>query len=212
MTMNLESLHAQIRKDAETLKQQLEQEARLKSGTESNESTIYPVAPLALAHISTLPTPRPLPDGSIRYRALAAFDGESFVELCYRLLLRHAPDPEGQAFYTRMLLSGKKKAEVVARLRYSHEGRTQAVRIRGLLFPAALAAFSYIPILRHFVDFIVELVCLPRTLRELRWRQAELERQSERAFQNLLGKVNEQNRVLNAVLNEQATPSRSRGE
>ncbi|MCR9143487.1 MAG: hypothetical protein NXI24_14655 [bacterium] len=196
---SLQSLQAEIRSDAELLKRQLAAEAALSSGEAPQDSipALTPIAPVSLAEFQAHPRPEALADGSYRYRDLARFDDETFVEASYRALLRHAPDPEGLGNYTRMLRAGKHKAEVLARLRYSHEGRAQAVRLRGLLIPAAFAGLAYIPLLGRVLEWFVELVFLRSTLQRLRTANDQHRRHTNASLHALAKKSNEQSRALN---------------
>lgn len=200
--MDLQEIQAQIRSEAEQIQRQLDRQAKLQTQSAGGSAEIlYPIAPV---HIDALesyarPTPR-AKDGSYHYRDIAVFEDEAFVDAAYRALLRHAPDAEGLASYTRMLRSGKHKAEVLARLRYSHEGRAQAVRVRGLLIPAAFAGLCYIPLVGAMARWTLELLFLSRNLNRLRRTTEAQRRHMNQSLERLSAKLNEQSRVLNALL------------
>lgn len=102
------------------------------------------------ADSTVLPCPQQLPcapaGSTVDYKTLDAFWGPHFVEQAYRAVLGRPPDAEGATHYTDALLSGRlTKAEVVAQLRRSAEGRTHRVRIRGLLPALAGAVWRKIP-------------------------------------------------------------------
>lgn len=196
MTMDLNAIQAEIRAEADIVRRQLA------NPPDSSASSIPPVTPLLPVHYAGLDfasRPEPLADGSYRVWDLLVFEDEKFVDVAYRVLLRHAPDREGLAFYTRMLRAGKTKAEVLARLRYSHEGRTQAVRLRGLVCIAGAAALTYVPVIRQIASWLYELVLLPRTLRRLRRNQELMRRHTGETLARLSARINEQSRAINAM-------------
>ncbi|MEQ9367002.1 MAG: hypothetical protein RIF32_22400 [Leptospirales bacterium] len=196
--MDLQAIQQQIRADADVLKRQLAAETALAAGeTPKDMRGLPPIAPLRLTDPETEPRPMPLEGGGYRYGDLARFDDESFVDVAYRVLLRHGPDPEGLANYTRMLRAGKHKAEVLARLRYSHEGRAQKVRLRGLLIPAGFAGLAYIPLIGRIIEWFVELALLSRTLGRMRRANDQYRRRANENFARLTKKINEQSRALN---------------
>ena len=69
---------------------------------------------------------------------LAASD-ETFVNTAYRAVLRREPEQEGIDHYLGMLRSGRlSKVEILAELRWSHEGKARSVHVDGLLAPYLL--------------------------------------------------------------------------
>ena len=198
--MDLQTVQNEIRANADLLKEQMRREETLRAGLRDDNAAIFPIAPIYISALNFYPMPEPRADGSFHYRQLADFEDAAFVDVAYRTLLRHAPDPEGLAFYTRMLRSPRKtKIEVLARLRYSHEGRAQKVRLRGGLPAAAVAALGYVPVLNIIIDWFAELVFLPRTVRRLRLQNEQTRQATNQNFARLAAKTNEQSRVLNQI-------------
>ena len=200
MTMDLNAIKAEIRAEDALVRRQLADAAcssnPLALSAQSNRSPL-PLLPVHYAGPEFAPRPEPRADGSYRVWDLLAFEDEQFVDVAYRVLLRHAPDREGLAFYTRMLRSGKTKAEVLARLRFGHEGRTQGVRLRGLVWVAGAAALTYIPVIKQITGWLYELVMLPRTVRQLRRNQELLRRHTGESLAKLGARINEQSRAIN---------------
>lgn len=197
--MDLQEIQKQIRADAELLKQQLAHEEAIRSGVDDSD-VLYPIAPVPVSPLVFDPSPVARSDGSYHYRELACFEDEGFVDVAYRTLLRHGPDPEGLAHYARLLRSGKHKAEILVRMRYSLEGRTQKIRLRGLFVPAALAGLGYIPVIGYISRWIVELFWLPRTLQRLRSNAEQSRRHTIKILSRLANKTNEQSRALNRLI------------
>ncbi|WP_448383761.1 methyltransferase domain-containing protein [Desulfosoma sp.] len=87
---------------------------------------------------------RPLP---VSYKEIAQESGPRFLEKAYRSVLHRSADEAGLAFYGGALRSGKMtKAEVIAHLRFSPEGRSRGVRVSGMWGPLFLAAMRKIPV------------------------------------------------------------------
>ncbi|MBB3258040.1 GT2 family glycosyltransferase/glycosyltransferase involved in cell wall biosynthesis [Paraburkholderia bannensis] len=63
---------------------------------------------------------------------LIALYDERFVTVAYHTLLRRAPDVEGMRYYLARLRSGISKAELIAQLHLSPEGRSARVKLPGL--------------------------------------------------------------------------------
>ena len=89
------------------------------------------------------------------------FHDESFVRNAYRGILRRSPDTIGFEHYLGGLREGRfTKAEILGRLRFSPEGKTQKVKVKGLFLPFAIQTAYRIPVLGDFLaigNFIVRL-------------------------------------------------------
>ena len=101
-----------------------------------------------------------------------AHHGSAFVTACYRGALGREPDAAGHRHYLDRLLEGAPRAEILARLRYSAEGRAYAARIDGLAPRAALAALSRLPLAGPVVEWLAALALAGRNARALRALEA----------------------------------------
>ena len=82
---------------------------------------------------------------------LFEYDDREFVINAYRVILNREPDAEGFEHFKSNLSAGKMtKAEVLARLRYSPEGRLLKVHIKGLFRKFLANSFYKIPIFAFF--------------------------------------------------------------
>ncbi len=96
---------------------------------------------------------------------LLALHDEQFVDAAYLSILRRHPDPDGRAHFLQSVRSGRlSKAEVLGRLRYSHEGRQQDVRLAGLSVRYGVRLLTRVPILGGVLRFALAVVRLPALL------------------------------------------------
>ena len=63
---------------------------------------------------------------------LLAADGAAFVNQAYRVLLRREPDSSGFSYYATRIKSGDSKIVILGDIRYSEEGRANAVQVKKL--------------------------------------------------------------------------------
>lgn len=115
------------------------------------------------------------PQDEYHVNDLLKFTDEQFVENAYRAILKRSADTVGRDGFLAGLRSGTlNKVDVLAKLRYSKEGREQAVKISGLLVPAALRALYRIPIAGYLLNLSVALVRLPSIVRSNRQFEAHM--------------------------------------
>jgi len=98
---------------------------------------------------------------------LALNDGD-FVRSAYRILLRRDPDPGGYQSYLAFLRHGGAKIRTLGEIRYSLEGRGQAVRVAGLRSAYLLERATSLPVLGWPVATLLALRRLARHARRLR--------------------------------------------
>jgi len=110
------------------------------------------------------------------YRDLARYDDREFIRNAYLAVLRHSPDPHGEQVYTDALRRGRSKVETIIRLRYSREGRSYKVRIKGLIIPILIDLPFRIPLIGYILKILKEIIMLPRTVNQLRTRQEIMRR------------------------------------
>lgn len=117
------------------------------------------------------------------------FDDADFVETAYRTLLRRPADPEGRQGYLDALRSGAvSKVEVLGSIRFSEEGRRQAVHVDGLLLPYKLHRWRHVRIFGWCLGMGMAVWRLPR----LAWRLQGMEAAAASEAQEL-------GRLLNRV-------------
>ena len=97
---------------------------------------------------------------------LLNYDDDNFIRSAYRGILRREPDAVGNAHYVNMLRTGQlSKAEILGRLRYSPEGKTCAIPVRGLLLPFVMQSAYRVPVLGYGVALANFLLRLPVIIR-----------------------------------------------
>ena len=136
------------------------------------------------------------PGNRFHYKEFKSFSDRPFVRNAYIAMLGHPPDPQGERHYLEKLRSGMTRAEVLARLRYSGEGRRNGVRLRGLLLPAALAFCYKIPVLGPLLRWQLNLLGMPGQMRRLQLQVSVLE---DREAENLARVEERMNAALLAI-------------
>ena len=101
---------------------------------------------------------------------------EIFVRAAFMGLLRREPDPSGLDHFVARLDGGDSKILILGLIRYSAEGRRNAIPVRGLFWRFAGERVGGVPIVGPAVRLFVELVRLPSLAREARRSEARLER------------------------------------
>ena len=133
------------------------------------------------------------------------FDDADFVETVYRTLLRRPADPEGLQGYLDALRSGAlSKVEILGSIRFSEEGRRQAVHVDGLLLPYKLHRWRHVRIFGWFLGMGMAVARLPRLAWRLQGMEAsaageaqELGKSLNRLDDALQGRFAEVDRTLN---------------
>jgi O-antigen chain-terminating methyltransferase len=111
---------------------------------------------------------------------LLKYNDRNFIQNAYLAILKRGPDATGYAAFIDALRSGRlNKVDVLARLRYSTEGRAKRVQIAGLFFPAAVR-FSYqVPVVGYLLNLAVGLARLPKSMRHQQQFEAHVLAQQE---------------------------------
>lgn len=136
---------------------------------------------------------------NFHYRQFAKYEDRHFVRNAYIAMLGHAPDPQGERHYVKKIRSDMTRAEILVRLRYSGEGRTRAVKLRGIFLPATLAFIYKIPIFGTMLRWQLGLLAAPSQMHNLIRRLTELE---DRQIQNevlLQERMNEAFTIINIL-------------
>lgn len=130
---------------------------------------------------------QPRADGAYALHELLDFHDEAFVRNAYRALLGRPADPQGLRQRLSELRSGRaSKVDLLGRLRFSREGRTRGVRVRGLLPRFLLARAGRVPVLGYPLRWLVCWVGLPRSARH----RAVFENHAFYLMEALAGQIN----------------------
>ena len=117
--------------------------------------------PLALQ-----PPFQPRADHRYHVRELLQYHDRNFIQNAYRAILKRGPDATGFRDFIEALRSGRlNKIDILARLRYSSEGRAKKVQVEGLFVPAVIRQSYRVPVLGYLFQLLVALARLPRTVR-----------------------------------------------
>ena len=132
------------------------------------------------------PTFQPHPDDHYDVRNLLQFNDEQFVENSYQAILKRPADARGSKELLESLRSGHlNKIDILARLRFSPEGRAQGVAIDGLWFPATLRRLYRVPLVGYLSNLTVALVRLPSMISSHRQFEAHVMAQQELVVRQL---------------------------
>ncbi len=97
---------------------------------------------------------------------LLQFHDREFVQNAYRAILKRYPDATGYRDFIEGLRAGwLNKIDVLARLRYSSEGRAKKVAVKGLFLPAAIRQAYRVPLVGYILQLCIALARLPTSIR-----------------------------------------------
>jgi SAM-dependent methyltransferase len=117
----------------------------------------------------------PNPDDHYHLTDLLKYHDRDFVWNAYRALLKREPDSEGLNAFLEKLRSGRfNKIDVLARLRFSPEGRRNQVTIDGLRLPATMRRLYRVPVIGYVAELVVGVARLPSLLRNQRQIESHL--------------------------------------
>lgn len=151
---------------------------------------------LDLRPIALQPSFRPHSDDHYHVNDLLKYHDRRFLQNAYRAILKRGPDATGFNGFIESLRSGRlNKIDVLARLRYSQEGRAKGVQIDGLLFPATVRLAYRIPIIGYVLNLTVALLRLPTSIRKEQQFEAHALVQQEMVADHA-------NRIAEAVVNQ----------
>jgi len=92
---------------------------------------------------------------------LLKFHDDKFICNAYLALLGRQADPNGLDIWLHRLRSGMGKVSILGRIRYSKEGRSQAVKVKGLLVRFLSAQVLSIPLLGYLMKLLLGWFLLP---------------------------------------------------
>src|SRR2546423_385027 len=109
------------------------------------------------------------------------FHDLTFVRNAYRGVLQREPDDAGFKQCVDALRSGRlNKIDILARLRFSQEGRDRNVKVYGLNRKAQLRKLYRVPVVGYLLELAVAFFRLPALLVEYRRLEAHVTAQDER--------------------------------
>ena len=144
--------------------------------------------PASIPQIALQPPFQPHADDRYHINDLLKYHDKNFVQNAYRAILKRGPDASGYTGFIEALRSGRlNKIDVLARLRYSSEGRAKKVQTEGLLFPALVRVGYRLPILGYLVHLVVATLRLPTMIRN----QQQFESHVLAQMEILAGSINQ---------------------
>lgn len=106
---------------------------------------------------------------------LLKYHDREFVWNAYRAILKREPDTEGLSAFLEKLRSGRfNKIDVLARLRFSPEGKRNHIRVDGLAWPATIRRLYRVPVIGYVIELAVGVVRLPSLIRNHRQIESHL--------------------------------------
>jgi|GEM_PF-739957 len=96
------------------------------------------------------------------------YHDEAFIDNAYELILNRPADPQGKTNYLRRLRDGSvSKAQIIAFLHFSKEGRFQNITIEGAKGQYVLSVLYKLPFISYIVKSIVTVLTLPKLLQRI---------------------------------------------
>lgn len=128
-------------------------------------------------------------------RDLLQYHNQDFIRNAYSAILKRPPEAGGYQGFMEGLRSGRlNKIDILAKLRFSAEGRKKKVRIEGLLLPSIVRKAYGLPILGYLLNVTVGIVRLPSMIQNQRRSEAH----SLAQFEMIVEHLNQFGRVLQA--------------
>ena len=123
---------------------------------------------------------QPHADDTYHVNDLLKYHDQNFIQNAYRAILKRGPDATGYKGFIEGLRSGRlNKIDILARLRYSSEGRAKKVRTEGLLLPAIIRMGYRIPVLGYLLNLAVGIMRLPPMVQNQQQFEAHILAQME---------------------------------
>jgi 2-polyprenyl-3-methyl-5-hydroxy-6-metoxy-1,4-benzoquinol methylase len=114
------------------------------------------------------------------------FNDQAFIRNAYRGILKREPDEAGYTQYLGALRQGRlNKIDILARLRFSPEGRSKGVTVTGLKTTAPLRQLYRVPVLGYLLELIVGIFRLPVLVANHRRLEAHTAGQDERLQEHI---------------------------
>lgn len=144
-------------------------------------ATQIDIPPLALQ-----PSFEPHTDASYNVNELLQYHDRNFIQNAYRAILKRGPDATGYKAFIESLRDGRlNKIDILARLRFSSEGRAKQVKINGLLLPALVRQSYRIPLLGYLLNLCIALARFPSMIRSQQQFEAHVLAQHEQFAEHI---------------------------
>lgn len=151
--------------------------------SDSSESLAAAMALEGAAGIQQIvlqPPFQPHDDDTYHVNDLLKYHDQKFLQNAYRAILKRGPDAAGYKGFIEALRSGRlNKIDILARLRYSSEGRAKKVRTDGLLLPALVRMGYRLPIFGYLLHLVVGIMRLPAMIQNQQQFEAHVLAQME---------------------------------
>lgn len=145
-----------------------------------------PLAEIRIHPLKLQPTFQPHRDGRYHVEDLLKYHDKDFIQNAYRAILKRGPDAIGYKAFIESLRSGRlNKVDILARLRYSAEGRAKQVEIEGLQVPAMIRKAYRVPVIGYLLNLGVALARLPLMIRSEQQFSAHVLAQQEMVVEHL---------------------------
>jgi 2-polyprenyl-3-methyl-5-hydroxy-6-metoxy-1,4-benzoquinol methylase len=132
------------------------------------------------------PVFHPHSDGRYHVNDLLKYHDRTFIQNAYRAILKRGPDATGYQSFIESLRSARlNKLDILARLRYSAEGRAKQVEIEGLCVPALIRKAYRVPVIGYLMNLAVALARLPLLIRNQQQIEAHVLAQQEIIVEHL---------------------------
>ncbi|MGB9181589.1 MAG: methyltransferase domain-containing protein [Pyrinomonadaceae bacterium] len=214
---NVESLVAQMREGlqgggARTSSATDEMIASDGSARSMNSSSTHlngqPTETFELAPLALQPSFEARADDSYHVRDLLLYHDRNFIQNAYRAILKRGPDATGYRAFLEGLHSGRlNKIDILARLRFSSEGRAKKVQVKGLFFPAAVRQAYRVPVLGYLLNLFIGIARLPNAIRHAQQFEAHTLAQHEQLadYANKIGAhLSAHTKEVNGILAQQS--------
>jgi O-antigen chain-terminating methyltransferase len=159
---------------------------------ESSATGFPALTPIEAAPLRLQPSFEPHADDQYHVNDLLKYHDRNFIQNAYRAILKRGPDATGFTAFIENLRNGSlNKIDVLARLRYSTEGRAKRVQVKHLFWPAALRQLYRLPVVGYLLRLGVSLLRLPASVRHQQQFEAHVHAQQQLIVDqtNHLGKL-----------------------
>jgi O-antigen chain-terminating methyltransferase len=170
----------------------------------SSQTNAPALSPVNTQPLALQPAFEPHADHQYHVNDLLKYHDRNFIQNAYRAILKRGPDATGFKDFIEALRSGRlNKIDILARLRYSSEGRAKKVQVKGLFLPAAIRQGYRVPVLGYLLQLSIALARLPSSARSQLQFEAHVLAQQEQIVDyanNIRTTIANQAREVSAAL------------